>query len=147
LLGINTRTSSASPEEIEDVLNHTEDWMMSNDGIGTRIGWVQNGETPDPSEESGLPDWSIMGVVNSMACYVAPYFEKAVNPQLVMNAALGMQTILTKTVETQNVQYPYGFPRGQANQQPWGIDYYYPVDRIETGNDFLTDEGDDPVTT
>lgn len=146
-MGINTRTSSADPEEIEDTLNHVQDWMLSNNSVGRRIGWVVNGATVDPDEDAGIPDWAVMGVVNSMAVYLAPYFEKAIHPSWLTNAALGMQSIANNTVELQNSQYPAGFPRGQATTQPWGPKYYYPDNRVVTGGDYLTDEGDDPVVT
>lgn len=147
LLGVNTRTSSAEPEEIEDTLNHLGDWMMANDAMGRRLGWVANGSTPDPEEESGIPDWAVMGIANTMAIYLAPYFEKQVHPSTIINAGIGMQTISTMTVEMQPVQYPAGFPRGQANTLPWGPHYYYPENRVVTGGDYLSDEDDDPVVT
>ena len=50
LLGINTRLSSAEPEEIEDTLRHTQDWILAQNAMGRRIGWVVNGDTPDPAE-------------------------------------------------------------------------------------------------
>lgn len=147
LLGINTRLSSAEPEEIEDTLRHTQDWILAQNAMGRRIGWVVNGDTPDPAEESGLPNWAIMGVVNSMAVYLAPYFGKVASQETVLNAGIGMQTITNMTVEVQPVQYPLIMPRGQVNSQPWGPDYYYPENRVVTGGDYLTDEGDDPVVT
>lgn len=148
LLGINTRSSSADSEEIADTIKHTEDWMLSNNAVGRRIGWVVSSGEPDPDQESGIPDWAVMGVANSMALYMAPYFEKvSVHPSIAMNASLGMQTIASMTVEVQPVQYPSRFPRGQVNQHPHGPRYYQPEDRITTGGDYLTDEGDDTITT
>lgn len=147
LMGINTRLSAASPEEIQDVLGHTNDWMMAQNGIGKRIGWVINGETPDPEEDSGVPDWAVMGIVNSMAIYLAPYFEKAVHPSWISNASVGMQTISNKTVEIQQVQRPRYFPRGSVNSGPWGNRTYQQENRIVTDGDYFTDSGDDPITT
>ena len=147
LLGINTRTSSATPEEIEDTIKHMQSWMYSNNGIGRRIGWVDNGTNVDPDDEAGIPDWAEMGVVNSMAIYLAPYFEKPSKIEWVKFAAEGMQTIAARTLEIQSVQYPAGFPRGQAQCSPYGPKYYYPENRVVTGNDYLDDEDNDPVVT
>lgn len=144
LLGVNTRTASASTEEIQDCLKYLNDWMLANDAVGRRLGWV---EGEDPDDETGIPDWAVMGVTNSVAIYVAPYFEKAVHPSIITNAAIGMQTIGNMTVEIQPVQLPGTFPRGQANTPPWGPQYYYPENRVCTGGDYLTDEDDDPVVT
>lgn len=146
-MGVNTRLSEASPEEIEDTINHTQDWMLSNNAIGRRLGWVIHDGTPDPDQDSGIPNWADMGVVNSMAIYLAPYFNKPIHPSWQINAGIGMQTISSRTVEVQNIQYPAGFPRGKANTRPYGPKYYHPDNRIVTGGDYLTDEGDDPITT
>lgn len=146
-MGINTRTSSADPEEISDTLKHTQDWMLANNAIGRRIGWVVFTGEPDFDEDAGIADWAVMGVVNSMAVYLAPYFEKPINPAWQTNAMIGMSTITARTVEIQPVQYPSGFPRGQANTPPWGPHHYEPENRVVTGGDYLSDEGDDPVVT
>jgi hypothetical protein len=147
LIGVNTRFSEADPQEVQDTLYNLEDWMLAHNAIGRRLGWVKSDGTPDPDEQSGLPDWAVMGVVNNVALYIAPYFEKQPNQMLQRNAQVGMQTILARTVEYQDVQYPVRFPRGYANGGPWGWKFYYPENRVVTGGDYLTDEGDDPVTT
>lgn len=146
ILGVNTRTSEASPEEVQDILEIAEDWLLSNNAIGRRLGYVQSGDVPDPEDESGLPSWSILGVSNSVAMAAASYFGKSINPSIQMNAASGMQTIMSKTVEVQEVQYPARMPRGHT-YSPWGPKYYDPTDRIITSNDYLSDEGDDPITS
>ena len=149
LLGVNTRLSEADPTEVADTLIYLEDWMLANDAVGRRIGWIQAADTsnPDPAEDAGIPDWAVMGVTNSAALYMAPYFEKQPNPLLQKHAALGMQTITNKTVEIQTVQYPGRFPRGHANDNTYGPKYYHPENRIVTHQDYLTDEGDEPITT
>jgi hypothetical protein len=148
LIGVNTRTSSASSSEIQDTLINLEDWMLANNAVGRRIGWAQAADTskPDPADDANIPDWSVMGVVNSMAIYIAPYFDKQVHPAIPVNARIGMQTITNRTVEIQPVQYPSRMPRGKA-AGPYGLKYYHPADRIVTHQDYLTDEGDDPITT
>lgn len=147
LIGVNTRFSEATPQEVEDTLYNLEDWMLANNALGIRLGWIQSEGTPDPDEEAGIPDWAVMGVTNSVALYIAPYFEKQPNPMLQRSAQQGMQAILSRTVEIQDIQYPRRFPRGVANGAPWSWKYYYPENRVVTGGDYLSDEGDDPVTT
>lgn len=147
MIGVNTRFSEATPEETQDVLGYLEDWMLANNAMGRRIGYIQSGATPDPEDESGIPDWSVMGVTASVAIMIAPYFEKVVHPSIVRSAQQGIATISAKTCEVQPVQYPSRFPRGQAQGSPFGPKYYHPAERIKTGGDFLTDEGDEPITT
>lgn len=147
LIGVNSRTSAADQEEVSDTLLYMEDWMTANSSVGKRIGWVESGDSPDPNEETGLPNWSVMGVSNKMAEYIAPYFDKQVHPSIVRNGAIGMQIITNRTVEVQDVQYPNRFPRGHANGSPFGQKFFHQEDRIKTFNDFLTDEGDEPITS
>lgn len=146
LIGVNTRFSEADPEEVQDVLGYMEDWMLSQDAVGKRIGYNQADGTVDPDDEAGIPDWSVMGVTYSVAMIVAPYFEKPIHPAIAQTAAMGMQAIANRTVEVQPVQYPHRFPRGHAQGTPYAPKYYHPADRIRTNNDFLTDEGDTPIT-
>lgn len=147
LIGVNTRFSEADPEEVQDVLGYIEDWMMARNAIGQRIGFNQADGDPDPNQDAGIPDWSVMGVTNSVAMMIAPYFDKQIHPAIMQSAAVGMQTIATKTIEALPVQYPGRMPRGHAQSGPYGNHYYKPVDRIHTENDFLTDEGDEPITS
>jgi hypothetical protein len=147
ILGVNTRFSEADPQEVQDVLEYLEDWMLSNNGIGRRLGYIQNSGTPDPDESSGIPDWSVMGVTMSVAMMVAPYFGKQVPQEVAMSASAGMQTINSRTIEIKPVQYPNRMARGSGNRTTYGPKYYHPADRIETFNDFLADEGDDIITS
>ncbi len=146
-IGVNARTSSATQDEVQDTLKMAEDWLLSNNAIGRRIGYIVSDGEPDPSEETGLPDWAVLGVVYSVAEMACSYFEKQYTPSMMRIAAQGMQTIANRTVELQDVQYPRRFPRGHANGSPYAGAYYYPENRIVTHNDYLTDEGDDPVST
>lgn len=147
MLGINTRFSEATPEEVQDTLGYLEDWMLANNAAGRRLGYIQSGGTPDPEDEAGIPDWAVMGVTASVAIMCAPYFGKQAAPELYNTRAQGMATISMKTIEAQPVQYPGRFPKGQAQSGPFGQKYYHPEERIVTGGDFLTDEGDEPITT
>lgn len=147
LIGVNTRFSEADPEEVRDVLGYMEDWMLAHSAVGKRIGYNQADGTVDPGDDAGIPDWSVMGVTNSVAMMVAPYFEKQIHPGIMQSARIGMQTIANRTVEVQPVQYPHRMPRGKANGSPYAPKYYHPADRIRTNNDFLTDEGDEPITS
>lgn len=148
-IGVNSRFTEASPDQVIDTLTTVNDWMNSENGIGRRLGWIEtpDDEDPNPSEETGIPPWSITGVVYQCAVLVAGYFGKVAAPHVIRGAASGMLTIQARTVEYQPVQYPNTMPRGTGNKSPWGPNYYNYCDRIQTSNDFLTDEGDDPITS
>lgn len=148
-LGVNTRFTEATPNQVIDTLETVNDWMLTNNGIGRRVGWVSDSANtqPDPNEETGLPDWAVQGVVYSCAQLVASYFDKPQNPAIMSAAAQGMQTILARTVERQEVNYPNRMPLGQGNRTPYGGKFYTNEDRITTENDFLKDEGGDVITS
>lgn len=146
-IGVNTRFSSATPEETSDVIRMTEDWILSNNAVGRRIGYNVAAGDFDPDDDAGIPDWSVLGVTYSVAEMACAYFEKQYTPSMLRLASQGMQTITNKTVEVQDVQYPPRMPRGYAQRGPFGWRYYQPADRVRTNNDFLSDSGDDPITS
>ena len=141
LLGINTRSSSATPEEIQDFLKFMEDWNAFTNAIGKRIGWVEESE-PDPNTQSGIPNWAHTGVYSNVAVLHAEYFQKQPTDYLRRLARVGMQTITNETVELQEYQYSNRMPKG--NGDPWRTysnRYYQKSDDIITDADFLKDEG------
>lgn len=147
-LGVNTRFVEASPEQVLDTLDTLNDWMMSNNAIGRRLGWVSNGDAPaDPKEESGIPDWSELGVTYSVAQLVAGYFEKPITPTIITGASNGMQTIVARTVANYRVPYPNRMPRGTGNNTLYGNKFYRQSDPIITFNDLLEDDSDSVITT
>jgi len=146
-IGVNTRTSSANPAEIQDTLKMAEDWLLSNNAVGRRLGYIVSDGDPDPAEETGLPDWSILGITYSVAEMACTYFQTDYTASMARLAMAGMQTITNRTVEIQSVQYPSRFPRGAGNNTTYGPKFYHPANRVVTHQDFLTDEGDSPVTT
>lgn len=147
LIGINSRFSEAEPHEIQDTLRYTNDWMMSLNGIGARLGWSSDDGEPDPSADTGLPDWAVLGVTNSVALLMCPFFDKQPHPMLFANKATGMNTIISRTIDNQRIQYPSTMPRGTGNRTLYGNRYYRPVDRIETEGDFLQDSGGEVITS
>jgi len=146
LMGVNTRFVEAAPEQVIDTLKYVDDWMMANDGMGRRLGWAQEDE-PNPDTPTNLPNWAIMGVSNSMAVYMCPFFEKQIHPSLMINSAIGMQTISDNTISNTPIQFPNTMPLGQGNRTTYGQRYYTKDDRISTEGDFLLDDSDSIVIT
>ena len=144
-LGVNTRFTEASPDQVIDTLQTVNDWMNSEGGIGRRLGWVETdqGEDPNPEEETGLSPWAVQGVVYSCAILVASYFDKQASQAIYTAASSGMQTILARTAFVKRVRYPNGMPMGAGNKSPYGPNFYDYCEPIQTSNDFLEDEGGD----
>lgn len=148
LIGVNTRFSEASAVELQDTLNYLEDWLLAQNALGKRLGYIVSGGIPNPADESGVPDWSVMGITNSLALYIAPYYDKPIHPAIAMNAAVGMRTISQQTIEIQEVCYPNRMPIGTGSKWfVYGPHFYPQPDPIITNNDFLKDEGGDVITT
>lgn len=145
-LGISTRTSSASPEEIDDIISYMDSWASSQNAIGRRIGYNFTGT--DPNLESGIPNWAEQGVWSSIALMMCPYFQKSATPELQAMARAGMATIYNETIAQEEVQYPNRMPVGTGSRwNTYGPRYYRQPDRIETDGDWLQDEGGDIITT
>jgi hypothetical protein len=118
--------------------------MMAQNGIGNRLGF---NFSDNPDDESNIPDWAMLGVINSVAISICPYFEKPIHPALVKNATVGMRTISSITAEVAPVQKPNTMPVGSGNHPIYSNQYNRKEDRVITSNDFLRDDGDDIVTT
>lgn len=146
IIGVNTRFTEADPIEVQDTLKYLEDFMTSENGVGRRIGWLFAENEPKQEDDSGLPEFAVMGITNSVAVMIAPYFDKKVHPSIQTSAARGMQTIAARTIEIQNVNYPARMPRGHANGSPYSKTFYQKQEYIRTDNDFLTDDEDEPIT-
>jgi hypothetical protein len=148
-LGVNSRFTEASPDQVIDTLNTVNDWMNSENGIGRRLGWIETaqGDDPDPGEETGLVSWAVLGVVYNCALLVAAYFEKQPSQLVYKGAQSGMQTISARTAFTQRVRYPSTMPKGHANSSPWGPNYYNYCEPIQTSGDFLEDDGGELVVS
>jgi len=144
ILGLNSRFTDAAPEQVKDVIGYAQDWFLSQNAQGMRLGWVIGDNVED---ETGIPDWSIMGSTYSIAVMIAPYFDKNLAPSIHEMAAQGMQTITTQTIAFQRVQYPNRMPRGTGNQTTYTNKYYRQADRITTNGDFLEDEGGSIITS
>ncbi len=145
-LGISSRTSSATPEEIQDIIDYMDSWAAAQNAIGRRIGY--SFASKDPNTESGIPDWAEQGVWASVAVMMCPYFEKTASPELNAMARAGMNTIYDETIELQEVQYPNRMPVGTGSRwNTYGPRYYRKSDRISTDGDFLEDEGGDVITS
>lgn len=147
LIGVNSRFSEADPEEVQDTIQYIEDWMASQDGIGTRLGYNFASDDYDPNDDTGLPSWAVQGSTYSIAIIICPYYDKPIHPGLVKGARTGMQTIKANTIDVQSVQYPDRMPLGQGNNSLWRNKFYRPEDRIITQSDYLEDDGDDIITS
>lgn len=145
-LGITTRTSSATPEELQDIIDFMDTWAASQNAIGRRVGYNFTGN--DPNTESGLPDWAEQGFWASVAVMMCPYFEKSATAELQAMARVGMATIYNETIAQQEVKYPNRMPVGTGSRwNTWGPRYYRSADRVETDGDWLQDEGGSVITT
>ena len=148
-LGLNSRFAAPSPEQAQDTLTSVNEWMLANNALGRRLGWTADspGVAPKPEDETGLPDWALLGVVNSCAMLIAPYFDKQPSPIIMEMAAQGMNTIIQRTVMIKPQQYPDRMPKGQGNRTTYSNRWYQQTDPIETFNDFLEDDGGEVITS
>ena len=146
LAGINTRTKSASPTETEDWLFFLEGMLNQMNGQTIRLGYVME-EVPDSDTESGIPSWANDGIYSALAVRMRPYFTLAPDSDLMTQARKGMNTILSRTSDVHQVQYSGRMPKGSGNNTTYSNKYFYNVDQIITGGDFLTDDGGSVVTT
>lgn len=121
-------TRSGSPEETSLCLSELEQmlamWLAGGIDIGYRFSEADN---PDINDESGIPLWTVRGVVSNLAVSILEYFGKPVPETILKKSKAGKSVIETKTYVPHNVSYPGGMPRGQGNQK-YGYNHssFYP---------------------
>ena len=143
-IGINTRTQSATPEETEDALYYLEMMITQWNGNGIRLGYAIE-EEPQAETESNIPSWANEGVFLALAYRLTSHFEKPIPQTLVAEANAAMATIFAKTAQVNEIEYPARMPKGSGNYTVHRGKFYQPTDLIQTGGDFLADDGDDLV--
>lgn len=146
-LGVSTRTKSASPEEIQDIIHFMESWAAATNAVGKRVGYSFEDE-PSADTESGIPNWAEQGFWASTAVLMCPYYNKQSSAELIKAQMQGMQTITNETVMVKEYQYPDRMPVGSGDPyRIYGHRRFPKTDPIRTDGDFLEDEGGDTITS
>lgn len=137
--GISSSGSLLKPkaQAVDNSLFDLEDLMALLDGQGIRLGYMFADPDigPLPDDDSGIPDWSKVGVCASLAEFMLMSRDLPVTNGVLMRKSQGMDVIqaLTHTVPKLN----------RRNDMPTGAGYK----RTTTGRFYIEPPIDDPLTT
>lgn len=101
--------------------------------------WLNYNSGSGLDDESNIPSYANRGVLSSLAIELAPSFGKQISRELKVKAQSGMETIMNKAVQPEEVQMPSSLPVGSGNK-PWrssgyGQEYFHePVENDEDPN-------------
>lgn len=120
------------PESTADGLQDLEDMMAEWEGDGVVTSYRYTGSPqPQPSEESGLPDWAIAPVANNLAIRMMIDNQRPVAEEIKLLAYNGLQMIKSRLVEVPDLARRADMPRGTGNG---GRRYYFESDPLTDGN-------------
>jgi len=108
------------PESIADALTDLEDMIAEWEGEGLVLSYHYTGnpQQAQPSEQSGLPDWSIAAVVHNLAIRLLVDNQRPIPDELSTLAFNGKETLKVKAVEVPSLARRNDMPRGTGNGRP-----------------------------
>lgn len=111
-IGIAEYEFDISPEQRQSVIRRL-DMMMAEWGARfLRLSYpITTSVTPDPDQESNLPDWVGEAVISNLAIRIAPSYGKTVSPEtraVAKNAYTTMCGVFSKPKEMQFNSMPKG---------------------------------------
>lgn len=121
------------PESMADALQDLEDMIAEWEGDGIVLSYRYSGaQSPQPSEESGLPDWAVSPVVHNLAVRLMIDNQRPIADEIHALAYNGLQMIRGRLVEVPELARRSDMPRGTGNG---GRRYYYESDSaLQDGN-------------
>lgn len=125
------------PQAVDDNLYDLEDLMTMLDGQGIRLGYMLSDPDIGPlaDDESGLPDWSIVGIAASLAEMILMQRDRPISNKVMSLKAQGMAIIEANTHEVPMLQ--------RRNDMPAGAGYK----QNTVGRFYVENKPDDPLTT
>lgn len=127
------------PESIQDALIDLEDMMAEWERDGVACSYRYTGQAfPQPSEESGVPDWAVAPIAHNLAIRILTDNQRPIPDQLMTLAFNGLEGIKSRDVDIPTLQRRYDMPRGAGNGTgiaPFGRDrFYLEHDALQDGN-------------
>lgn len=125
------------PESMADALQDLEDMIAEWEGDGIAMSYRYSGAPqPQPSEESGIPEWAVSPVVHNLAIRLLIDNQRPVPAELATLAFNGLNMVKSRLVEVPMLQRRNDMPRGIANGRRR---FYDENDRLTDGNGKIFD--------
>jgi hypothetical protein len=127
-IGIADYQFDVQPEEQIRALKRLDAMMAQWESMGVRVGYnlPTNPDNSDPDKDSGLPDQVVEAVFINLGVRIAPSFGKTVSADTKAIASAAYQSLMNRSVQVPEMQYPSTLPRGQGNRRLWGRPTFFP---------------------
>lgn len=124
-------------QAVDNSLFDLEDLMALLDGQGIRLGYMfaDPDMGPLPDDDSGLPDWSKVGICASLAEFMLMSRDMPVTNGILMRKSQGMDVIQANTHEVPMLV--------RRNDMPTGAGHKFNT----TGRFYIEPASDDPLET
>lgn len=129
---------SPEPEAIADAMDDLEDMIASWEGQGIKLGYRYSGNVqPQPSEESGLPDWAVSAVVHNLAIRLMIDNARQPPDELTTLAFNELQMLKAQMVQIPSLKRRNDMPVGAGNGgncRQFGGRYYTETEELQDSN-------------
>lgn len=144
VVGLASYTYDLKPEQLQGALRSLDSLMAMWNGRGIRIGYPLpiSPEDSDLDQETGIPDYAVMAVVNGLAILIAPKVGKTLSNDTQKMARDSYRELLAHHTQPTNKRLPTTMPAGAGNK-PWRYSgdpfIQQPQEEIDAGNDSAID--------
>lgn len=109
-----------SPDEQRSALARMDAMMGVWESQGIRIGYLfpSDPQSSDLDSNCGVTDQATEAIALNLACRLAPGYGKVVAAETRISARGAYMALLSKTMQTTEMQLPGTMPRGAGNK-PW----------------------------
>ena len=143
-IGVRSREISLTSNEISDAIEDLNDMMYEWDADGINLGYTT---ITSSSDTVTTPDWSMGAIKSNLAIRLAPDYDKQVSNALVVSAQQGYETLINRSIELDNVDFPDTLAKGSGNTNVVSYTNRFFItnneNELTTGVDFLDDEVSD----
>lgn len=123
------------PESVADALEDLETMMAQWEGEGVALGYAFTGnQSPEPSENSGLPSWAWSAVAHNLAIRCLIDNQRPIPSDLATLAYNEKLALNAQDISIPSLQRRNDMPRGTGNRGMWGNRYYHETDGVQDGN-------------
>lgn len=129
-LASNAMLLAPEPESVADGLEDLEDMIAKWEGEGIVLGYryAANPDQPQPSEESGLPDWAVDPVIHNLALRMCIDNQRPIPAKLDTLAYNEKITLESRMVAVPTLQRRGDMPKGAGyggGINPFGRNRFY----------------------
>ncbi len=139
-IGLASYVFDLTPDQLQSALYRLDSMMAEWNGKGIRLGYPlpSSPQNSNIDEQTNVPDSANEAIYTNLGIKLAPTYGKQVMPETKSNAKRAYNTLLARSIQIIEYQFPGTLPLGAGNK-PWrSYDDPFvrqPVETLNAGED------------